>query len=174
MKKYYLFFFIVILSCCHDPKNKEKEEISKSYLNAILNDFRVGSSYLSIPLCNCQKFLIISNYDFFQILNKRKTISKVEYKNKIERLFLRNLCFQLSEIEFKFWENYIISKDDVIKKRSEVVYALRNNFDSNGTQIKEISAELTNFIIHDRFNSRFIIHTNDMAGLLLFRAHNPN
>lgn len=170
MRKLQLILLLLLASSCQEPKNHENKKSSDTFLKVILRDSRVSSFYLSIPLCDSSEFLIIQNNDFFQFISKREKISREEYKSKFNLLFESNSCFKISEDERLYFDNMIISGSDIEKYKLSMSDSINSIFHENGVQKKPINDEFIKLVIHERFNSKCLIHTNDMSGRLIYKV----
>jgi hypothetical protein len=167
-----LLLTLFLFSCKNQTKS-ERIKFSESYLNTVLSDTRFSSFYLSIPICDQNKekeFLIIENFDFKEFLKKTKKFTTNEYKIYVNRLFETNSCLKLSKSERLKFNFMIINQKKIDLYSKDMSDSIRTKFNENGVQISSIRDEFVNYIIHNRFENKCLIHTMSMTGRLVFKV----
>jgi hypothetical protein len=170
MRNFQIVLLLILVYSCQASKKHENKKSSDTFFKVILRDSRVGSYYLSIPLCDSSEFLIIPNNDFYQFISKRDKISREEYKSKFNLLLESNSCFKISEDERLYFNKMIISSADIAKYKLSMSDSLNSIFHENGVQKKQINDEFIKLVIHERYNSKCLIHINDMSGRLIYKV----
>jgi len=167
-----LIFFTLFCSCCGQKTTKKKVYSSDSFLDAVLNDTRVSSSYLSISLNPNSEFLVIQNNDFYNLMRKRKEITMKEYRDAVKLLFITKVPFKLRDYERMSLESEIILSSEINKMSSSMLDSIEDMFiisPKNSVQKREINDDFMKLIIHDRFTKKYLIYFDDISGRLIFK-----